>query len=101
MSEDQEGRKLTAQLEGRWIAFVTAVALFFGGWWLQNQYTTTLRLQQSLNDFIQRVDDKYVEKDYLAVIDGRLARIEARMEALHQAVHEEDAKREQDRMGPR
>lgn len=83
MVEDAQGRKLTSQLEGRWIAFITAIALFFGGWWLQNQYQMTLRLQTELSAFYQRVDDKYVEKDYLAVIAARLSRIEQSLDALH------------------
>ena len=82
MVEDAQGRKMTSQLEGRWMAFLTAVALFFGGWWLQNQYQMTLRLQTDLNAFYQRVDDKYVEKDYFTVIATRLARIEASLDAI-------------------
>lgn len=72
---------MAGKMETRWVAFVTAIALFFGGWWLQNQYHTTLRLQQQLTEFITRVDDKYVEKDELASIIERLSRIENALEA--------------------
>jgi hypothetical protein len=85
MGEDPEARKITSQLEARWIAFLTAVAMFFGGWWLQNQYQTTQRLQSEFLAFTQRVDDKYVEKDFLGVIAARLARIEASLDALNAA----------------
>ena len=37
---------------------ITAVALFFGGWWLQNQYTTTLRVQEELGEFMRFADER-------------------------------------------
>ena len=69
-------------LESRWIAFITAIALFFGGWWLQNQYMTTLRVQKELGEFMRFADVRYVEKDYLKTITDRLDRIEQKIDAL-------------------
>ena len=68
--------------ESRWIAFITAIALFFGGWWLQNQYTTTLRVQEDLGEFMRFADERYVEKDYLKTVTDRLERIEEKIDAL-------------------
>ena len=70
------------KLESRWIAFITAIALFFGGWWLQNQYTTTLRVQEELGEFMRFADERYVEKDYLKTVTDRLERIEEKIDAL-------------------
>ena len=72
----------TSKLEARWMAFITAIALFFGGWWLQNQYMTTLRVQQELGEFMRFADDRYVEKDYLNMVTDRLERIEEKIDAL-------------------
>jgi hypothetical protein len=81
MANGTEGSSVT-KLESRWIAFVTAVALLLGGWWLQNQYDTMLRIQQQLADFQRHVDDGYVRKDYLATVEARLGRIEDKLDAL-------------------
>ena len=70
------------KLESRWIAFITAVALLFGGWWLQNQYDTVLRLQKQQTAFMRHVDDKYVQKDTLVIVSDRLDRIENKIDAL-------------------
>ena len=71
-----------SKFESRWSAFITAIALFFGGWWLQNQYTTTLRVQEELGEFMRFADDRYVEKDYLQNVTDRLERIEEKIDAL-------------------
>lgn len=71
-----------SRLEARWVSALTAVALFFGGWWLQNQYETVLRLQQQLTDFMRFVDDKYVEKDYLRTVTDRLDRIDRKVDKI-------------------
>ena len=81
MAENGNGSSVT-KLESRWIAFITAIALFFGGWWLQNQYDTVLRLQQQQTDFMRHVDDKYVQKDYLSLVEMRLSRIETKIDNL-------------------
>ena len=81
MANGNEGNNVS-KLESRWIAFITAVALLFGGWWLQNQYDTMLRIQQQLADFQCHVDDGYVRKDYLGTVEGRLGRIEDKLDAL-------------------
>ena len=81
MTKGHEGSNVS-KLESRWIAFITAVALLFGGWWLQNQYDTMLRIQQQLADFQRHVDDGYVRKDYLGTVEGRLGRIEDKLDAL-------------------
>ena len=71
-----------SKLESRWIAFITAIALFFGGWWLQNQYTTTLKLHEELGEFMRFANERYVEKDYLKTVTDRLERIEEKIDAL-------------------
>jgi hypothetical protein len=70
------------KVEGRWTAFLTAGALALGGWWLQNQYDTMLRIQQQLVDFQRHVDAGYVRKDYLSMLEGRLGRIEDKIDDL-------------------
>ena len=70
------------KLESRWIAFITAIALFFGGWWLQNQYTTTLKVQEELGEFMRFADERYVEKDYLKIVTDRLERIEEKIDTI-------------------
>ena len=71
-----------SKLESRWIAFITAIALFFGGWWLQNQYITTLKVQEELGEFMRLADDRYVEKDYLKTVTDRLERIEEKIDTI-------------------
>jgi hypothetical protein len=41
-----------------------------------------LRIQQQLADFQRHVDDGYVRKDYLGTVEGRLGRIEDKLDAL-------------------
>ena len=84
MANGTEGSNVT-KLESRWIAFVTAVALLLGGWWLQNQYDTLLRLQQQQADFMRHVDDKYVQKDFLEIVTERLTRIEDKIDTMKAA----------------
>ena len=69
-------------LEGRWLAFITTIALFFGGWWIQNQYDAILKTQQQLNEYTRYVDDKYVQKEYMTSVDRRLDRIENKIDEL-------------------
>lgn len=71
------------KLESRWIAFITAVALMFGGWWLQNQYDTILRIQQQQAEFMRYVDDKYVQKDTFVIVVERLDRIENKIDSIN------------------
>jgi hypothetical protein len=71
-----------SKMEGRWVAFLTTIALAFGGIWLQNQYETTLRLQEQVADFMQHVDAGYVRKDYLTTVESRLVRIEDKLDDL-------------------
>jgi hypothetical protein len=78
MPEDQAVNRM----EGRWIAFLTAIALAFGGIWLQNQYEATLRLQEDVSTFMRHVDDKYVQKDYLDTMVDRLRRIEDKLDEV-------------------
>ncbi len=73
------------KLEGRWLAFVTSIALFFGGWWIQNQYEAVMKTQQQLSEYAHYVDDKYVQKDYMGVIIDRLDRIETKVDELKSA----------------
>lgn len=80
------------KLEGRWVAFLTAVALMFGGWWLQNQYETILRIQAHLTAFQQHVDDGYVRKEYLNTIAERVRRNEEKLDKLED-MQREDALR--------
>lgn len=82
-----------SKMEARWVAFITAIALFFGGWWLQNQYTTTLKVQEELGEFMRFVDDHYVEKDYLTTVTTRLDRIDQKLEALRADVRNDERDR--------
>jgi hypothetical protein len=70
------------RLESRWVAFITAVALAFGGIWLQNQFAATLRLQEQMAEFMRHVDDKYVQKDFLNTVTERLGRIENKVDDI-------------------
>lgn len=70
------------KLEGRWVAFITAVALFFAGWWIQTERDAVLKTQQQLDEYTRYVDDKYVQKDYMEQVDKRLDRIENKIDEL-------------------
>ena len=74
-----------SKLEQRWIAALTAIALLFGGWWLQNQYDTMLRVQEQLSEFSRHVDNAYVRKDYLQLVENRLGRIEDKIDDIRDA----------------
>ena len=81
MANGIEGGNAT-KLDSRWVAFITSVSLLLVGWWLQSEYDTMLRMQQQLADFQRHVDDHYVRKDYLGTVEGRLERIEDKLDAL-------------------
>jgi hypothetical protein len=70
------------RMESRWVAFLTAIALAFGGVWLQNQFAATLRLQEQMSEFMRHVDDKYVQKDFLNTVTDRLRRIEDKVDNI-------------------
>ena len=74
-----------SKLEQRAWALVVGLCMLLGGWWLQNQYNTTLRLQEQLTEYIRFADTKYVQKDYLGVITQRLERIEVKLDDLREA----------------
>lgn len=93
---NEQGNGGVSRLEARWVAFLTAVALLFGGWWLQNQYETVLRLQQQLTDFQQHVDEGYVRKEFLAIIQDRVRRNEEKIDKL-QDDQREDVRRDAER----
>lgn len=78
-----------SKLEGRWVAFLTAIALMFGGWWLQNQYETILRVQAQMTSFQQHVDEGYVRKEYLQTIAERVRRNEEKIDKLEELMREE------------
>jgi cell division protein FtsB len=88
MAEDQNGGSVS-KLEARWVAFLTAIALMFGGWWLQNQYETVLRVQQQLTDFQRHVDDGYVRKEYLLTIADRVRRLEEKLDKIEDQQRDE------------
>lgn len=81
---DETNDSPVSKLESRWIAVLTAIALFFGGWWLQNMYETTMRIQQQMSEFMRHVDDRYVQKDYLSTVENRLNRIEGKIDDLRE-----------------
>ena len=72
--------------ERRLYALVVGVAMMFGGWWLQNQWNETQRLDDKINEFIRHVDTIYVDKEYLRVVTDdqtrRLQRIENKLDNL-------------------
>lgn len=72
--------------ERRLYALVVGVAMMFGGWWLQNQWNETQRLDGKINDFVRHVDQVYVDKEYLRAVTEdqtrRLQRIENKLDDL-------------------
>jgi hypothetical protein len=71
-----------SKLEQRaWTAIVGFIILL-GGWWLQNQYDTTIRIQEQISQHMRFVEDRYVQKDYLTQIENRLGRIEGKIDDL-------------------
>lgn len=85
--EDQTATKTELRL---WNV-VIAACMALGGWWLQNQYDTTLRIAEQLADYQRFVDQQYVEKEFLQNINGnverRLDRIEQKIDALKPTTH--------------
>jgi hypothetical protein len=71
-----------SKLEQRWVGLLTAISLAFGGWWLQNQYQTTLKIQDSITQLIRDIDSRYVDKDVGRLLDDRLGRIERKIDQL-------------------
>ena len=75
-----------SKLEQRMWTVVIGLAMALGGIWLQNQYQTTLRLQDQLAAYMQFVDDKYIEvfqfEHHANVLDKRLDRIEDKLDRL-------------------
>jgi len=82
MADEQVASKTELRLWN----IVIAACMALGGWWLQNQYDTTLRIAEELTDFQRYVDTQYVEKEFLSSINGnmerRLDRIEGKIDAL-------------------
>jgi hypothetical protein len=71
-----------SKVEQRMWTAVVGLAMLFGGWWLQNQYTMTLKAQEQVNDFMRHVDATYVQKDYLNTVTSRLDRIEKKIDDI-------------------
>lgn len=82
-----------SKLEARWVAFLTSIALMFGGWWLQNQYATVLRIQDQIAEIMRHVDDGYVRKEYLQTVIDRVRRIEDKIDKLEDQ-QRDDARRD-------
>ena len=65
---------------------IMAACFALGGWWLQNQYDTTLELQKQFYAYQQFVDTHYVEKEFLAQVtnerERRLTSIETKLDTL-------------------
>lgn len=82
-----------SKLEQRMWTLIVGVALALGGIWLQNQYDTTLRLQEQLSQFMTHVDDKYVEDKMFQThskgINSRLDRIEDKIDKISDRITEE------------
>jgi hypothetical protein len=83
---DNMADSTVSKLEQRMWAIVIGLALTFGGIWLQNQYATTLKLQEQLAEYMQFVDDKYVEQNsfeqHTSVLDRRLDRMENKLDSI-------------------
>ena len=77
-----EPTSYATRVEQRLWTVVTGLAIFFGGWWLQNQYTMTLKIQEQLATYVQFADDRYVQKDYLRTVTDRLDRIESKIDNI-------------------
>lgn len=82
------------RMEQRMWSAVIAIAMLLGGWWLQNQYDTTLRLQEELGAYMRFVDDRYVEKDHLKTVTDRLTRIEGKLDLLAESAAREKRERQ-------
>lgn len=80
-----------SKMEQRMWSILISVALAFGGIWLQNQYSTTIALQQQLTEYMRFVDDKYVDlKLYQSLnegLDSRLNRIEDKIDTVLEKEH--------------
>ena len=78
--------------ERRLYALVVGVAMLFGGWWLQNQWNETQRLDGKINEFVRHVDSIYVDKEFLQVVTEeqtrRLQRIENKLDNIIENKHE-------------
>ena len=79
----EPGNNGGGKMEGRLIAFLTAVALAFGGIWLQNQYDTTLQIQRQQTEFMRHVDEKYVSKEIMTIFLNRFDRLEEKIDNLN------------------
>jgi hypothetical protein len=86
--EDQTASKTELRL---WNV-VIAACMALGGWWLQNQYDTMLRLAEQLQEYRIFVDTQYVEKEFLDHINGNLERRLDRIETKIDALKPEDLK---------
>jgi hypothetical protein len=78
----ENSSQTVSKMEQRMWSAIVGVALLLGGWWLQNQYDTTLRIHEELMAYMRHVDDKYVQKDYLETLEGRLNRIESKIDNI-------------------
>lgn len=81
-------RDLPSKTEQRLWNLLIAACLALGGWWLQNQYDTTLRLQQDLAQYMRFVDAQYVEKEMLKTLDAerqrQLIKIETKLDRIYE-----------------
>lgn len=83
-----------SKIEQRMWTILVGLALALGGVWLQNQYDTTLRLQEQMTEYMKFVDDKYVEEKmfqtHVRTLDSRLGRIEDKIDGLTEKVNKNE-----------
>lgn len=89
----EQGKKKMAEspiskIEQRMWSILISVALAFGGIWLQNQYNTTIKLQEQLTEYMRFVDEKYLEaqsfREHAGALAERLNRIEDKLDVVIQ-----------------
>ena len=78
MAEDTTVTKLEQRA---WTA-VLGVAALLGGWWLQNQYQTMMKIAEQHSEYIRYAASIYVQKDNMGLLLNRLDRIEQKIDRL-------------------
>jgi hypothetical protein len=68
------GDTIAKSLQERWIAFLTLIALSFGGIWLQNQWQATEKLEREMLEHMRYMNENFVTKDHLEAIVERINR---------------------------
>jgi hypothetical protein len=71
-----------SKLEQRMWTGIVGVAMLLGGWWLQNQYQTMLRITEEHGEYVKYAASIYVHKDNMNYVVNRLDRIEQKIDNI-------------------